>query len=572
MPQPILLIIDSGSRNALSGYICEILDVEGIVCRETLDLASEPLKDSHLAGRDMVILAHVNPEAKSQSLLAEFVASGGNLIAFRPPPDMLGIFGLKPTSGIVRHFAEGYVTLAPKPALLAQIQADCLQFHGDADLYEPDSATVLAALAGKPGVRTRYPAIVLHEHGKGLAAAFAYDLAASNVLFHQGTPLNSSLGPNPDPDRDLAYKTCDLFYRYLDERLKTIPQADIHQDILVCLIRRMTERRPMPRLWHFPHAAPAAAFLDGDSDSMPTADLESVIEIIERFAGKYTLYLMTKDFKALTPERMRELLQRGHDLGPHLFAGRMPSPQETLANMRVELAELRKHYEYQPVAHRGHSVVWVGWTEHAKYLHENGLRLDSNIYPGAGYQHGYCSGSALPVKFMDEKGRLVDVYEQATLSSEDVLLSDKALLPAMTLEQAIELSLGQIDDLADKFHGVYHPCFHPVYVNHKSKCSAPWIEAVARRAHERGLPFVNGREWVEFNDARRGVQIQNLSFDNQTGVLRFDIRSLRAVSGLTLLLPANFKGRRVRLEGFDQTAIVLNLGADETSSITVKCA
>jgi hypothetical protein len=584
MTQPILVITDSRAKNCLSGYISEILDTEGIVCRDTVDLAKRPLEEGLLAGRDIVILADVGPDAKVQGMLTEYVASGGNLIASRPPLEMLKVFGLKPGAGVVKLFAEGYVTFDLNSSLAAGLQAESLQFHGEANLCEPGGAQILGFIAGKLGVRTHYPAITVHEYGKGRAAAFAFDLAASTVLFHQGTPLNSSTGPNPDPDRDLAYKPSDLVYRYLDERLKTLPQADIYQDLLVRIIEWMAERnKPLPRLWHFPNAAPAVALLDGDSDSMPSADFEKVIELVESVGGKYTLYLMTNDFKALSGAQGAKLLDRGHDFGPHLFAGRMPSLEEARASIRKEVMGFRERYGYSPVAHRGHSCIWVGWTEHAKYLYENGIRLDGNVYPGAGYQYGYCNASGLPVRFMDETGAIVDVYEQATLSSEDMLLTDKSLLPAMTVDEATRLSITQIDEAAEKYHGVYHPCFHPVYVRSKTKCSAPWIDAVAQHIRQRGLPFMNGREWVDFNDARREVRIEGISWNAASGKLDLRVKAPRAISGLTILLtplprgaplrrdseasgeggaPGAKKGKTtnaqcVKLEGREQLAVIL---------------
>ncbi|MDI9582968.1 MAG: transposase, partial [Acidobacteriota bacterium] len=42
----------------------------------------------------------------------------------------------------------------------------------------------------------------------------------------------------------------------------------VHQDLLVRVLRGlMVGQAPVPRLWHFPNAAPALVFIDGDGDA-----------------------------------------------------------------------------------------------------------------------------------------------------------------------------------------------------------------------------------------------------------------------------------------------------------------
>ena len=545
MRQPLLVLGRHDGPNRFAGYLREILATEGIATWEYRDLADDSVD---LTGDDLLILENAPVPAEWRVRLEAYVRGGGRLIASRPPLELAGLFGLNPTPSVVRTCRDMYVTWDTTHPLAARPGAESLQFRGLADLYELAGAEGLAWLGGQLGVRTHYPAVTMHRVGEGMAAAFAFDLAACTVLMHQGTPVNASTGPNPDPNGDEAYKPGDLFYKYLDPRLKTVPQADLYADLLVRLVRHLGAR-PLPRLWHFPAAAPAVAFLDGDSDSMTTEDVEKVVEIAERADGKYTVYLMPEHYETVTPERMRELRDRGHDAGPHPFAGRKPSPDESAREMAEETAEFRARYGFQPVAHRGHNVIWLGWVEHARELRRNGIRLDTNFCCGPGLQYGYLNGSGLPVRFMDEAGEIIDVYEQATVSMEDGWYTEKVLMPSMSVGECTALSIRQIDEAADRWHAVYHPCFHPTYTRPGPRDSSPWIEAVTAHLRARGIPFVNGGEWVGFNDARRTVRFDGLAWKAAEGDLRFTLHADRTIAGLTVLLPAQVGGREARPAG-----------------------
>src|SRR5688572_8360100 len=91
--QPFLLIVDSSAENRFSSYIREILDVEGYLARDELDLGAAPLTAQALADRDLVLVANVPLTADAVKLLSDFVASGGNLVALRPPREMGALFG-----------------------------------------------------------------------------------------------------------------------------------------------------------------------------------------------------------------------------------------------------------------------------------------------------------------------------------------------------------------------------------------------------------------------------------------------------------------------------------------------
>ena len=169
--------------------------------------------------------------------------------------------------------------------------------------------------------------------------------------------------------------------------------------------------------------------------------------------------------------------------------------------------------------------------------------MDTSFTPGRHHRRGYLTGSGLPVRFIDEDGTLLGIYEQATISMDDGWTTDKLMAPAMTTEECIAASRGQIDAVIDRFHTVYQPYFHPITTRPGPRSSQRWLDAVLAHCRERGLTFVSGTSWVGFNDARRGVKLLHCAWDEARGELVCTLEATHSVEGLTLAMPAVWRGR-----------------------------
>ena len=370
-------------------------------------------------------------------------------------------------------------------------------------------------------------------------------------------------GPHAEPTGDRSFKPHNLFVGYLDPELCHLPQADIHQDALVRVLEWMTSSdRPLPRIWYFPDGGRAVAFINGDGDGMTRADLENVVATAERYGAAYTAYLMMQDHDQVPPEWEVELRARGHDTGQHAFAGQMPILEEMRSRLREEMGAFRARYGHESLSYRGHCVIWVGWTEMAEYLSENGVRLDTNFAAGRYCHGGYLNGSGLPVKFMDEAGRVMDIYEQVTMSTDGGWTLDKMFVPALSVDECIERSRQQIDASVDRCHTVYHPYFHPIRTRPGPVSTQPWLEAVLGHCRDRGLPCVSGADWVRFNDGRRGLGLSEYAFDPEAGVLEISLEADAAVRGAAVCLPHVVRGRalaRAQVDGESVAVAAENL-------------
>jgi hypothetical protein len=131
---------------------------------------------------------------------------------------------------------------------------------------------------------------------------------------------------------------------------------------------------------------------------------------------------------------------------------------------------------------------------------------------------------------------VIDCYSQSTVQTEDGSCSPKCLLPPLSEAEALALARELLQDCARRWHGVFHPYFHPISLAGRGAvaCQA-WFRQVLRTARDLGLPSVNTSEWLDFNDARRAVKVEALAWDGQT--LTFALRTPQPVAGLTILLP-----------------------------------
>jgi hypothetical protein len=580
MPAPILYLSKTNKEHPFAGYFSEILAIEGIQTYHHQDLAKESNLPTNLKDYPLILIGHCELDTNQVETLFQYVQAGGSLIASRPPVGLAEKFGVQGFVGLndtVDRIRESYLLKTSSLDSLLTFPYPSLQFHGEGDLYQNEAAEVLANFGIVRTTSSTFPAIFKQTSGQGTFYAFAYDLAETILLLHQGDARCASDGDYPDADLDQGYKSNDFFYEYLDPELKELPQADLQQDILIAMIQEaLSESFPLPRAWHFPNAEPAIAMINGDSDEMTSEELDSVVDAIEEHDGKFTTFLLQEDYHALPPEKWAALRQRGHDIGPHPFCGRQPTIAEVRENMAKDLEAFRQNYNYQPVAQRGHHVVWVGWVDQAKILAENGIKLDTNFIPARRFQYGYVNGSALPVQFMDEAGEIIPLYEQTTMSTDDGMFSPKLFNPLRSVDEIIAISKKQVDRSIDEFHGVYHPYFHPICT--RTLGTLPWISAIAAYLKERNVPHLNGREWVEFNDARRALNWETLNWSPTTATLEISLSCPHAIAGLTLLFPATIHQKKANpetdrslslhtLESRQYLAWTLDLEPDQSASI-----
>ncbi len=481
---------------------------------------------------------------------------------------------------------DGYLQISGEHPWVADLPALDLQCPGEAHVYETESAELLAVIAGQLSMATGFPAVALAQVGEGAAVVFTYDITQCIVALHQGRIANASNGSDPDANRDGKFTGDDLFEGMREYHLRHVPQADVHQDLLVRAIRGLTtDGPPLPRLWHFPHSAPGLLLVDGDGDSMIWEDLEWTVETCERYGAHFSFFLMDAQIAEFDPAAVREVRERGHAFGPHPWAVFQPTPEEWRAEIERITGDFERAFGFRGRTLRAHSCIFPGYDETPAILADSDLRLDTSFTSGYRFQSGYLNGSALPARFVDRNGDVMDCWEQSTVHGDDTLWTTKTMLPPHSEEQCIELSLGVMRELAVLYHGVYHPYFHPVNLGGRGAVPTPrWFEMVLEEAACLGMPAPSCEEWLDFSDARRAARVGEVTWDADT--LRFSLTSELAVKALTILLPphagatpvtAKVDGEpviliRVPHEKLGWTALELDLCAGQTVSVSATWA
>ena len=546
---PILLLTARDEQHPFDEYLAEVLLTEGYPCfehrgRETRTSGLQP-RGLAAGSRSYVSLGArlvvVGAGAASHIPIEEveaYLRTGGKMVVIRPPDTWAALLGLAVPGELYRTAPDAYLHVnTDHPWLHDWPDAD-LQCPGEARVVRAEEAEPLAFIAGQLGAPSIFPAVSRHRVGAGEVATFAYDLPETLVLFQQGRPENSSTGRNPDANRDGKFCADDAMEGMRDYRLRFVPQADLHRDLLVRVIRGLLrDTLPLPRLWHFPFAAPAVLFVDGDGDSMIWEDLEAAVAMADEAGYPYTLYMMRAEIEAFDPAAVLALRNRGFEFGVHPWCG----PQPTVAEWETEIGEIvvmfTDKFGFAPTSLRSHSCIFPGWDEHPQIVAQHGLRLDTNVAPGYRYRDGYPNGSGLPLRFVDRSGRIIDCWEQSTIQTEDGALTPKVLLPPLTREEAQALAEGMLECAASTYHSVFHPYFHPISLGERGAKVSDWFRGVLRKARELGLPGVNASEWLAFNDARAQVRFEDLEWDEAGRRLRFTVSSPAALEGATILVP-----------------------------------
>lgn len=529
-------------------YVLEMLFAEGLTGAEEQNVRETPLVAESLQARQVVIMAPCGADTGAEAAALEALRQGTPVVFLRPSAKTAAELGL---TNKRRHAAkEAYIAPERDHPLWFAALGDFMQYHSTADTYAEygERERVLAWIAGRDWALP-FPAIVTGTYGAGRFAIFTYDLATSTVLFHQGRREQASTGPNPDFDGDGLYCPSDLFIGYRDRTLLDLPQADLQQQILVRILEWMNEpRAPLVRLWYYPDAAPAIVLLNGDSDGMTRPQMEWYTNMVEAHGGQYTVYLMEMHLQHLTPEMERDYRRRGHSAGPHIWHSLKPTVEEMRQRIQEEVELFEERYGYPPKTTRHHCVIWPGWVETAKALADAGFRMDTNYRAGDHQQYGYLTGSGLPMRFIDEDGDFIEIFEQETLFCDDFVLVDKSFLPPLSEEQAIAVSKEYIDAARDHYHTVVHLYFHPIYatgiqVNTGQFIrTAGWFEAVLKYASQEQLPMPSTDAWCTFNEQRRATGLKEQRWGAASGVLHITAESHDGLPGGTLLVPARYDG------------------------------
>ena len=586
---PILLLLPDNATNPFGAYLGEILRAEGLNCFHVAPLSAATSRT--LEPYDIALLAEGSLDTEQVSLLEGYVFRGGRLVCMRPDARLASLFGIESLPGTV---SEGYVRVTPDHPVGAGIATGSLQFHGTADRYRLEGAKAVAWLSAGAEWLDEYPAVTIREFGDGHAAMWAFDLARSVAYMRQGNPARA----NVEQDGLDGVRTVDMFKGWIDLDRIAIPQADEQQRLLGNLLSTLSAgARPLPRLWYFPGRAPGMLVATGDSHMNPAPFIEEVLALVERRGGHMSVYyspLLVGDWQ----RALRRARFFASDHVPALgkaLAGRFGSPTPQMVDrwrargheftlhawVEAGLEEGWRRYwreftgrGYGPVTSttRTHRILWSGWVETARVQASCGVGMNLDYYhvgpslksASGEWVYGHLTGSGLPMKFVDERGRILAIYQQNTqLTDEHLLAMDVpgwGGWPDLSAEEATELSRvllrrsvenGGYSAIAAQFH------VDPFQVGGAAATKARrWMEGTLDLAVDLGLPIWSASDWLRFTRTRHDATFENIEWDPSArrASMRL-VASSEEPLDLAVLVPLSHDGKRLSRVEVDGAAV-----------------
>jgi len=591
--QPILVLHNDLDKKPLGYFLNEILLAEGINSFDFVKLSE--LNFDILPDYDIVILSDGLLNKNQSGAISSYVFGGGNLITMRPDVRLLPILGLKDQ---MKTSEQSYMIINSGHELATGLVPVSLQYHGDANDYLLDGAKVIAWLCDKNGDSKNYPAVSINKYGDGWVCAWAYDLASSVVLTRQGNPD----WKNQERDGFWGVRPSDMFYGWLDLDRIEIPQADEQQRLLTNVINFFSQnKKPIPRLWYFPDKSKSMLIATSDAHQNPGWAMEKVIEHVEKFDGHISIYSMPPRYsvpyraaqkvrwwledtslmdEAYFPSlsRVADWRKRGHEFGIH------PLVEDGFEKGWRENWEWFTGAGYGPVSPttRVHRILWDGWVESAKLQAEYGFRMNFDFYhvgdafkkKNGEWVYGHFNGSGMPMKFIDENGQIINIYQQLTQLADDHILNlqwgGSVKLPA---EQAVDVSRSLIDRSLKGGYAAIGMINHTdpfaageSWANEEGK----WMDGTLEYAAANNVPIWSGEMWLNFVESRHDAAIGDIHWDISTKRLNFTIRIDNLRFGkVGMLLP--FKHSEFVLSGIEANGQTIEYSHQTLGSTNYAC-
>lgn len=533
----ILLVAHEGTRDA---YLAEILRAEGFTGFDTV--TPEQVSSDLLAEHAVVILGAASSTGPNLPDLESWVLGGGELITMKPEGRLATLAGLEPTG---EKIEDAYLEIDTAQAEGAGLTAERMQFHGDALLYTSGpQSRIIATLSSDWMLSGPRPALTLTGVGAagGHIAAFSYDLASSILYTRQGHPSAAGVerdGSAPIRPNDLLIGSADGT-DYLDQSKMGIPQADEQMRLLSnVLVELHGDTSPLPRFWYLPNGEKAALVMAADDHATQDGtrrSFERMLSLAEPGCNaqqwecpRATSWMYPAS--SLTAEEAKHYSNLGFDLGVHVTTDCEDWTEESLdAAFATSMLAFRKKYPAlsDQAGHRLHCVAYSDWLGLPTAEHQWGIRLDMNYYnwPPGWIQDrpGYITGSALPMRFSDDNGRMLDVFQQ-----ESHLVSETWNGSAAAIEELITA--------AEDERG-YYGAFGTHY-----DFSDGFDEMLMDVAIRRDIPMVSAQQLLDFTEGRQASSFTNVE-QTVARDLMFDVEVDPRVGGmLRAMLPVKSGGK-----------------------------
>lgn len=526
----LLLVAAPSTRDS---YLAEILRAEGLNGFDTV--TPDEVTPKVLGEHEVAIVGAGSGSDDLAAVLQPWVREGGDLVVLRPRGRLADLAGLTPSGG---ELADAYLKVDGSEAPGRGITTKTMQFHGTAGRYQPAANTrSVATLYADAAKSVGAPAVTFRDadHLHGHVAAFTYDLATSVLYTRQGNPTWAGQehdGVSPIRPNDL-FQGASAEPDYLDLEKIGIPQADEQMRLLTNILELLHgDSSPLPRFWYLPNGANVALLMAADDHGTE----DGTKQAFEHLLGLDPAGCSVRAWECpratswmyasspMTDAQAAGFSGQGFDLGSHVSTECHDWSRASLdMYFARSLTGFRDKYPSLPAqtGNRLHCIAWSEWTTQPEVERGWGIRLDMNYYnwppDWIDQRPGYMTGSALPMRFSTNDGKLINVFQQEThLVNETWKNSSQAIDALITAAQdgrGYYGVLGTHFDFSDDFD--------------------QWLIDTATRLN---VPMISAQQLLAFTDGRNASTIAGIKAE--AGDVHFSVTADDHVTGmLQLMLP-----------------------------------
>lgn len=479
----------------------------------------------------LVCPASENVSHHVESLIA-YARRGGRVICFNPKDTLASVAGLE-SEGEKEVPLRLRMTAYPAAGLAGEL----LPIVGCAEIYQHTATTRVLAYLSHPG-RYHGESVGITETpiDHGAIVVFAFDLARCVMLLRQGDPDRAEFIPPGDD----CVRPSHLAANIGPNDSGWIPYADLLSRLFVDLVRRYL-RAPIPLLSHLPDEVPGILLYSGDEDNADVAANDDEFDAVTAAGGRMNLYIIPTQTQSTTVDVQRYAAR--HDVGPH--PNLRPVDGQPVA---VRVAEFERQvrmfgnmFHIPARSVRNHCTAWAGYLELVTVMEKLDIRMDANYLSGT-YMRDRLNapyagfGSAMPMRFCQPDGHLLNVFQQHTHISDDVLFGPEIDYSYKLSPETFAIELDRtFTDIATRFHTPYGVCIHP---GNWVRFSSPQGRALLQQATEQGIPIWSFDQWSEFWEARDTWRFNDLKWDGTE--LQFTAVGEQPTNGLSWMMPMKF--------------------------------
>ena len=240
-----------------------------------------------------------------------------------------------------------------------------------------------------------------------------------------------------------------------------------------------------------------------------------------------------------------ELRARGHEITMHPYI----TDSYEASVQRYWNAFSRMRYGPPGQTIRIHDLDWRGWSNSPRILAGYGYRMNEDYYHYGPLFHkgpsewgfGFFTGSGLPMRFANEDGRTLNIYQQVTSFGDEHFFelpwtSAENMGPSRGVETIASLFQSSLDGsfaaLAFNFHS------DPYDMEDRYRLPATELMAGTLAAvRQKGIAIWTAQHWLDFVTTRRKARFERFAWQDHT--LSFDLTALdQPAEGLSALIPA----------------------------------